>query len=56
MKVKVLWGFVDQDDHHRTGDVIEVTQQVGHDLIGRGLASEVVEPKVTKPAAPKETK
>lgn len=56
MKVQILWGFVDGADHHRTNDELEVTQQVGHDWIGRGLAREIVEPKVTKPAAPKETK
>lgn len=61
MKVKVIWGFVDQAAHHRAGDVLEVSQQAGHDLIGRGLAVELVDeaqeiPKPTKPAAPKETK
>lgn len=61
MKIKVIWGFVDQAVHHRTGEVLEVNQQVGHDLIGRGLAVEFVDngresPKSTKPVAPKEMK
>lgn len=59
MKVKALWGFIGEKGHIRTGDVIEVSAEYGHTLIGKGLAQEVIEtdkPKATKQAAPKENK
>lgn len=64
MKVKALWGFVGAQGKIRAGDVIEVDDEYGHALLGKGLVEEFSEveedsakPKVTKPApAPKETK
>lgn len=71
MKVKALWGFVGAQGKIRAGDVIEVDDEYGHALLGKGLVKEVGEveeepvkvdedpakPKVTKPAPqPKETK
>lgn len=59
MKIKALWGFLGQNGMVRRGQEIEVSQEYGHALIGKGLATEVVEkpePRTTKQAAPKENK
>lgn len=59
MKIKALWGFVGDKGHVRTGDVLEVSNEYGHALIGKGLAVEVrgnEGPKATKQIAPKENK
>lgn len=63
MKVKALWGFAGSLGHVRTGDVIEVSKEYGHALIGKGLAVEVDEseanleaPSSNKQAKPKEAK
>ena len=59
MKIKALWGFVGQKGHVRSGEVIEVTNEYGHTLIGKGLAEEVrgtEKPAENKQAASKESK
>ena len=64
MKIKALWGFVGDTGHVRRGEVVEVSKEYGHSLIGKGLAEEASggkseekpAPKATKPAAPAETK
>jgi len=60
MKIKALWGFIGEKGHVRRGEEIEVSQEYGHNLIGKGLAQEVAKGKTTpnanKPAAPTETK
>lgn len=61
MKVKALWGFVGQDGRVLKGQELEVSNEYGHSLIGRGLAQEVktkAEPKAdaTKQTGPKENK
>lgn len=65
MKIKAKWGFRGDaskletgDPQVRAGQTLDVEEEYAHILIGKGLAEEVKtpEPKVTKPAAPKETK
>lgn len=59
MKIKALWGFVGEKGRVRTGDVLDVSNEYGHALIGKGLAKEdsgTEKPKATKQAAPKENK
>lgn len=41
MKIKALWGFVGDTGHVHRGDVVEVSKEYGHSLIGKGLAKEV---------------
>ena len=58
MKVKALWGFVGNKGRVYAGDEIEVSQQYGHSLIGKGLAaavSDLAAPNENKKAEPAET-
>lgn len=61
MKIKALWGWTGAKGTVRTGDIIEVSDEYGHLMIGKGLA-EAVESKPAakqasnKQASPKETK
>jgi len=41
MKIKALWGFVGDTGAVRRGEVIEVSKEYGHALIGKGLAEEL---------------
>lgn len=69
MKIKALWGWVGVSGAVRSGDVIDVDDEYGHQMIGKGLAVEVSEisdsdsddakqaaPAANKKAAAKETK
>lgn len=57
MKIKALWGWVGAKGAVRSGDVIDVDEEYGHQMIGKGLAvefkSEPEQEAETKPEAAK---
>jgi len=68
MQIKALWGFKGDpaatktvEGRVRAGDVIDVTEEYGHTLIGKGLAEAIdgsarKGSKGAKPASPEEKK
>lgn len=55
MKIKALWGWVGAKGAVRTGEIIEVDEEYGHQMIGKGLAVEATAKEVAEAAKAKPT-